>query len=68
MRRVVDGESFEVVEACPGQYSLTWVSGPNPGYGFHTASNTGAAMDVAALDSAIRQFLDQVDPVTGYIE
>jgi hypothetical protein len=64
----VDGELFEVVEGQPGEYSFTWLTGPNPGYGFHSASSDGSAMDSAAFEGAIRGFLSQVDPETGFIE
>jgi len=32
----VDGEEFEVSrpDGRPGTYNFTWLTGPNPGYGF----------------------------------
>ncbi|WP_281385815.1 hypothetical protein [Nocardioides luti] len=37
-RLVVDGEVFDVRRSGRrGQVDLTWVSGPNPGYGFSSA-------------------------------
>lgn len=66
----VDGERFEVVARpeTPGQYDFTWLSGPNPGYGFSSASSDGSDRTAAALEESIRGFLGQIDPVTGYIE
>ncbi len=66
----VDGQLFEVVARPdrPGQYDFAWVSGPHPGYGFSSASSNGSAMNMADFEDAIRHFLAQVDPETGYIE
>lgn len=65
----VDGEVFEVAEQQdePGAYHLRWISGPVPGYGFHTARNDRARQGDAELSAAIRGFLRQVDPDTGRI-
>jgi hypothetical protein len=66
----VDGERFEV-RARPdvrGQYDFTWLSGPNPGYGFSSTSSDGSDRTRAELVESIRGFLGQVDPITGYIE
>lgn len=66
---VVEGERFEVVRSeTPGQYDFTWLSGPNPGYGFSSASSDGSDHTQADLEESIRSFLAQVDPATGYIE
>ena len=64
---VVDGEQFNVSERAvePGVYDFRWTSGPNEGYGFGSA---GGSMTDAELEDAIRDFLSQVDPITGYIE
>ena len=72
----VDGERFSVVEREFGTYDFTWLTGPNPGYGFSTAGRThGGGVGYAArqlgdgeLADAIRSFLAQVDPATGFIE
>ena len=66
----VDGEVFDVVARRdrPGQYHYTWVSGPNPGYGFSSGSSDGRTMSDADIEASIRNFLAQVDPETGYIE
>jgi len=67
---VVDGEHFEVTERVgePGVYEIRWTSGPNEGYGFASTSYSGQGQTDAELEDAIRNFLSQVDPSTGYIE
>lgn len=68
VRVEVDGEVFEVSEGAPGHYEFTWVSGPDPGYGFSSVTSDGSARTRAGLEESIRGFLAQVDPVTGFIE
>lgn len=67
---VVDGEHFDVSERVgePGVYDLRWGSGPNVDYGFASAKYGGGGQADAELEDAIRNFLSQVDPATGYIE
>ena len=67
---VVDGEHFDVSERDgePGVFDFRWTSGPNEGYGFGSARHGGGGMTDAELEGAIRNFLSQVDPTTGYIE
>lgn len=65
-RTVVDGETFEVSTG-EGTHSLTWVSGPNPGYGFTTVRSDGAELTPEQLEAAIRDFLSNIDPATGYL-
>ena len=69
-RVAVDGEVFDVVGRPdhPGQYDYAWTSGPNPGYGFSSASSDGRLSTMADHEEAIRNFLSQVDPETGFIE
>jgi hypothetical protein len=64
----VDGELFDVVEDAdvPGQYRLTWASGPNPGYGFTMRTSMGEALVAHQLRRPIRDFLAQIDAGTGY--
>lgn len=66
----VDGELFEVVASRerPGHYHFDWLSGPNKGYGFGSASSDGSAMTERQMEASIQGFLVQVDPETGYIE
>lgn len=67
---VVDGEQFDVTERIeePCVYELRWTSGPNADYGFATSTHSGDGQTDAELEDAIRNFLSQVDPTTGYIE
>ena len=72
----VDGERFSVVERELGTYDFTWLTGPNPGYGFSSSGRTHAEgigyavrqLDEAELVDAIREFLAHGDPVTGFLE
>lgn len=70
VRVSVDGEDFDVTASAdrPGQYHYDWVSGPNAGYGFTSASSDGRPSTLADHEECIRNFLEQVDPETGYIE
>jgi hypothetical protein len=63
----VDGHLFDVAVR-RGQYDVTWISGPNPGYGFSLRSSDDRPMTQTQLEEAIRSFLGQVDPETGYVE
>ena len=72
---VVDGETFSVAEDAehPGSVQYSWLSGPNPGYGFATGVSGGGVSggglpDRAAAESQIRLFLAAVDPATGYLD
>ena len=68
-RLVVDGEVFDVRRSGRrGQVDLTWVSGPNPGYGFSSARSDGSWPDVAQLEESIRDFLAGIDPATGHLD
>lgn len=66
----VDGERFEVRVSAgrPGAYDFTWLSGPNPGYGFGIQVHGGAALTLRDLEQEARNFLALVDPGTGHIE
>lgn len=64
----VDGELFDVRADPPGHYHFDWVSGPNPGYGFSSATSDASELSTASMEESIRSFLQQVDPTTGYIE
>jgi NAD(P)-dependent dehydrogenase (short-subunit alcohol dehydrogenase family) len=65
----VEGEVFEVTARrdVAGTYDSDWTSGPNPGYGFTSASSDGRP-PTADHHRAITTFLRQIDPHTGYIE
>lgn len=66
----VDGEGFDVHERPgePGTYDFTWLTGPNPGYGFTTGVHGADSLSTRELEEAARDFLGQVDPETGHIE
>jgi hypothetical protein len=70
VRLEVDGEEFTVAARRdnPGQYDYAWVSGPNAGYGFSSAYSDRRQATMADHTDAIRNFLSQIDPVTGFIE
>jgi len=69
-RMSVDGEEFEVSrpDGKPGTYHFTWLTGPNPGYGFGFSTHPPVPADRESLVEAVRDFLAQVDPDTGHIE
>jgi len=69
-RMSVDGEEFEVSrpDGKPGTYHFTWLTGPNPGYGFGFSTHPPVPADRERLEEAVRDFLAQVDPDTGHIE
>jgi hypothetical protein len=61
----VDGQAFEF---CPDGRSgthYTWLSGPNDDYGFTVSPTEGCSLDDHRR--FIRNFLDQIDPATGFI-
>lgn len=66
VRVVVDGESFEVVRD-GNSIHHTWVSGPNAGYGFSVGSSGAMELTDEEVRSAIRAFLYEIDPRTGYL-
>lgn len=67
-----DGETFELRPDQFGSTHYTWLSGPNPGYGFTTSAILPAAQpsridDIELHQANIRNFLSMIDPETGYI-
>ncbi|HBR88790.1 hypothetical protein [Microbacterium sp.] len=66
VRVVVDGESFNVVRDGNSIHHV-WVSGPNAGYGFSVGSSGAIELTDEDVRSAIRAFLSEVDPRTGYL-
>jgi hypothetical protein len=64
-RLEVDGEDFELRPDGFGGTDYSWISGPNPGYGFSTSPTADSFEQHRA---SIRDFLSMVDPTTGYIE
>jgi pimeloyl-ACP methyl ester carboxylesterase len=68
-RLEVDGQVFDVAARHdrPGQYDYAWISGQNPGYGFSSGRSDGGPSTMVDHEAAIRTFLSQLDPETGYI-
>ena len=62
---VVDGELFEVVYSPTRGSSYAWLSCPNASYGFGSSGPKPANLDDHR--AAIRSFLGQIDPETGFI-
>lgn len=62
----VDGELFAIRPDKRGGTDYTWLSGPNPGYGFGSSPTRNLSLD--EHPDNIRDFLAMIDPVTGYIE
>jgi hypothetical protein len=69
LRLEVDGEVFTMVArpGHPGQYDYTWLSGRDPDYGFTSVRSDGEPSTAEHIE-AIRGFLAQIDPETGYID
>jgi hypothetical protein len=67
---VVNGETFVVRQRTdePGAYDFAWVSGPNENYGFGSQTSDGSERTSEELARSIVEFLDMIDPATGYIE
>jgi hypothetical protein len=61
----VRGESFAVTETPTGDNHYLWLSGPNEGYGFSEFGPPGRSLDDHRR--AIRDFLRDIDPVTGFL-
>jgi hypothetical protein len=65
----VDGEIFEIVPPSSDghRFTYTWLTGRNRGYGF-TSHAFGDVEDPERTHAtAIRSFLHQIDPATGFI-
>lgn len=68
IRLTVDGEVFDVwtPEDQPNALRFKWVSGPND-YGFTSSVHPAdTKWTREMLEDAIRDFLEQIDPETGY--
>lgn len=78
----VDGETFRVEVRPDGGCRYSWISGPNPGYGFGSSAvrvawKTESGLPPAPLPvplppiahhrRSIRGFLAEIDPDTGYL-
>jgi hypothetical protein len=64
----VDGQDFRIRARAeePGEYHFDWLSGPHE-YGFGISRSDDSAMSLPEMEDAIRDFLAQIDPATGYI-
>ena len=64
----VDGEQWEVT-AHDGQYDFTWISGPDPGYGFSSKfSDPRMTLSEESQVQMIREFMGNVNPETGHLD
>ncbi|MGS2614879.1 hypothetical protein ACVCAH_10170 [Micromonospora sp. LZ34] len=63
----VDGQDFRVRARAeePSGYDFDWLNGPHD-YGFGLSGP--AAMSRPEMERAIRDFLAQIDPATGYLK
>lgn len=61
----VDGELFEKRPDQHGDTHYTWLSGPDPDYGF--AKSPTNDMSLNDHRESIRRFLAMIDPSTSYI-
>jgi hypothetical protein len=59
-----DGEIFETRADEFEEPHYTWVTGPNPGYGFSVSPTPD---DIEQHRTNIRSFLSMIDPRTGHI-
>ncbi|GAA2095177.1 hypothetical protein GCM10009841_06130 [Microlunatus panaciterrae] len=62
----VEGEVFEVRPGQHGGTDYSWLSGPNPGYGFSLSPTPQMALDEHREN--IRGFLAEIDPLTGFLK
>jgi hypothetical protein len=65
-RIVVEGEAFDVAEQ-DGSIQFSWVSGPDPDYGFSISRSDGKSPTEDEARSEIRSFLSLIDPGTGHL-
>ncbi|WP_228386662.1 hypothetical protein [Ornithinicoccus halotolerans] len=61
----VDGELFAIRPEQAGGTGYTWLSGPNPGYGFGLSPARNLSLDEHRAN--IRDFLANIDPATGHL-
>ncbi len=64
----VDGQEFRVRVRAEhaGTYDFDWLSGPHD-YGFSISRSADRPMTRPELAEAIRGFLAEIDPATGYL-
>ncbi|UMG93165.1 hypothetical protein [Nocardioides sp. TF02-7] len=61
----VDGERFSFQPDGSSGTHYTWLTGPDPDYGFSSSPTTGWTAHQHVAN--IRDFLSQIDPATGYL-
>ncbi|MFB9323562.1 hypothetical protein [Cryptosporangium minutisporangium] len=68
-RLTVQGHDWTVTERTGerGIYDFEWLTGPHP-YGFTAGMLGDGLMNEADLESAIADFLAQINPETGYLD
>jgi hypothetical protein len=64
----VDGEIFEVSRTPRGADEYKWITGPNKGYGFGSLRSDLSVATDEEHEQAIREFLAEIDPETGFID
>ncbi|MGN9812016.1 hypothetical protein ACTMSW_21990 [Micromonospora sp. BQ11] len=64
----IDGQTFRIRQRAeePGTYDFDWLTGPHD-YGFGLSRYDGSAMTRLDMEEAIRNFLAEIDPATGYL-
>lgn len=68
-RLSVDGEPWEVNHHGDGQYDLSWTGENSHNYGF--SMNLGgreAELTPQMLEDVIREFMDNINPETGFLD
>lgn len=63
----VDGEQFRIRQTGRREYHYDWLTGPNPGYGFAGGTYPSSTLTDEDHIEAIRDFLAEIDPETGYL-
>lgn len=63
----VDGEQFRILQRGFGDYYYDWLTGPNADYGFAGGTNPPSELTDDDHIEAIRDFLAEIDPETGYL-
>ncbi|MBY8873872.1 hypothetical protein K7640_18750 [Micromonospora sp. PLK6-60] len=68
MTLTVDGQEFRVRVRVgePRTYDFDWLTGPHE-YGFALSGPRDLVLSHAEMTQAIRDFLAQIDPATGYL-
>ncbi|HZX08879.1 VOC family protein [Kribbella sp.] len=66
----VDGERFQISTRVghPGTFDYTWLTGPNPTYGFTESGSPTHTRTEADHERAIHTFLSGINPATGYLD